>query len=140
MKERILIVDDQQDIADALARLINVLGYEAKVVYDGREAIKLAAGFAPDMALIDIGMPRLDGYEVAKEIRRQPTGANALLVAVTGWTSREAKYRAYEAGFDLHVAKPLTIDGLKELLSLVDPAAAGSRAGKIYRLQLSKGA
>src|SRR4051812_18430691 len=128
MEERILVVDDQRDIADSLTRLINVLGYEAKAIYDGREAVKLAAGFAPDLALIDIGMPGLDGYEVAKQLRRQPACAHAILVAVTGWVDHESKHRAYESGFDLHVAKPMNIDGLEDLLRLLDPAAAGSRA------------
>jgi len=140
MNERILVVDDNRDIADSLTRLINVLGYEAKAIYDGREAVKMAADFAPEMALIDIGMPGFDGYEVAKQIRRQPMGANTILVAVTGWAGREDKHRAYECGFDLHVAKPMNLDRLKEVLKLVDPAAAGSVPAKICRLQLSKGA
>jgi CheY-like chemotaxis protein len=120
--ERILIVDDNRDTADSLARLIKALGYEAKAVYDGLQAVEQASAFLPDMALIDIGMPGLDGYETVSRIRHLLGNTQTILVAVTGWSGDEDKRRAYESGFDLHVPKPMSVEALKELLALVDPA------------------
>ena len=124
MDERVLVVDDSRDTADSLARLIEAFGYEVKAVYDGQQAIEAAASFAPDMALIDIGMPGLDGYETVTRIRQQRGSTHVILVAVTGWTREEDKRRAYECGFDLHVAKPMTDEALQQLLALLDPSAA----------------
>jgi two-component system, chemotaxis family, CheB/CheR fusion protein len=123
MSERILVVDDDHDAADALVRLINTFHYEAKAVYDGSQAIEHAAVFFPDMALIDIGMPDLNGYETVARIRRQRSSEHMILVAVTGWTREEDKRRAYDCGFDLHVAKPMSVETLQELLVLLDPGA-----------------
>src|SRR5262245_26737078 len=103
MGERILIVDDDHDTADTLARLIQTFGYEAKAVYDGLQAVEQLNTFSPDMALIDIGMPQRDGYETVSRIRQQG-GTHVILVAVTGWSRDEDKRRAYDSGFDLHVA------------------------------------
>jgi CheY-like chemotaxis protein len=128
MYERILVVDDDPDTANTLARLISIFGYEARAVYEGREAVDEAARLSPEMVLIDIEMPDLDGYETARRIRRQPGGMQTILVAVTGWTRQEDKQRAYACGFDLHVAKPLNLGALMELLSLLDPTAATDRA------------
>ena len=135
MNERILVVDDQLEIADALVRLLSTLGYEAKAVYDGRQAADEAVKFLPDMAFIDLGMPGLDGYQTVAKIRAQRECAHAILVAFTGHAELEAKQRAFEAGFDLHVAKPVNIDKLMELLTLIDPQADNmSAAGRVYRL------
>jgi CheY-like chemotaxis protein len=125
MSERILVVDDERDAADSLARLIGSFGYEAKAVYDGEQAIEQAAEFLPDMALIDIGMPDLNGYETVTRIRQQRGSQHVILVAVTGWTREEDKRRAYDCGFDLHVAKPMSAEKLNELLALLDPSAGG---------------
>src|SRR4030095_13118761 len=100
MKERILIVDDQQDVADALARLVSALGYEAKSIYDGQRAIDAAAHFLPPFIFIDIGMPGVDGYEAVQRLRSRPECAHAILVALTGYTTREDRQLAYECGFD----------------------------------------
>lgn len=124
MSERILVVDDNRDAADSLAKLIQALGYEAKPVYSGEEAIRETAEFLPDMALIDIGMPGLDGYQTVEHIRQKRGDVHLILVAVTGWTRDEDKRRAYESGFDLHFPKPLSIESLKELLALLDPDIA----------------
>jgi len=121
MKEHVLVVDDNRDTADGLARLINSYGYEARAVYGGEDAIRETAAFQPDMALVDIGMPDLDGYETVKRIRQERGNVHVIIVAVTGWSRDEDKRRAYEAGFDLHVAKPMDADKLKELLALLDP-------------------
>ena len=122
MTERILIVDDNRDTADSLATLISAFGYEAKAVYDGQDAIEQAPLFLPDMALIDIGMPGLNGYETVSRIRQQRCNIHTVLVAVTGRSGDEDKRRAYESGFDLHVPKPMSVEALKELLMIVDPA------------------
>lgn len=135
MNERILVVDDQCDIADSLVRLLETLGYQAKAVYNGRDAADEALRFLPDLVFIDIRMPGLDGYQTVSRIRAHRECAHAILVALTGAASSEDKHRAYEAGFDLHVAKPMNIDKLMELLALIDPKAAKmSPAGRVYRL------
>jgi len=121
--ERILVVDDDRATADTSALLIETLGYEAKAVYSGQAAVEQIAKFQPDMCLIDIGMPERDGYDTVAQIRQQPGGTHVILVAVTGWSRDEDKRRAYEAGFDLHVTKPMRVEMLKELLSLLDPVA-----------------
>jgi two-component system, chemotaxis family, CheB/CheR fusion protein len=128
MNEHVLVVDDNRDTADGLARLINSFGYQARAAYGGEQAIEETVAFLPDMALIDIGMPDLDGYETVKRIRQQRGNVHIIIVAVTGWSRDEDKRRAYEAGFDLHVAKPMDADKLKELLALLDPDAVQSEA------------
>src|SRR5207244_7344508 len=117
--------DDDRDSADSLAKLIASLGYESKAVYRGDQALEEAAAFQPDMALIDLGMPGIDGFETVSRIRQQQGSVHVILVAVTGWSRDEDKRRAYDCGFDLHVTKPMTLDKLKEILALLDPAAAG---------------
>jgi CheY-like chemotaxis protein len=124
MDARILVVDDNRDAADALALLISTFGYKAKAVYDGEEALEQVATFSPDMALIDLGMPGLDGYETVSRIRQQRGNVHLILVAVTGYTGEEDKRRAYDCGFDLHVGKPMSVEKLQELLALLDPADA----------------
>jgi CheY-like chemotaxis protein len=123
VKERILVVDDDRATADTLALLIRTLGCEAKAAYSGAAAVDEIAVFEPDMALIDIGMPERNGYETVAAIRQQPGGTHVILVAVTGWSREEDKRRSYEAGFDLHVTKPMRVETLKELMSLLDPVA-----------------
>src|SRR5262245_50133356 len=100
MNGRILVVDDDADTADAFARLIGILGCEAKAVYNGHVAITEAVRFGPDMVLIDLGMPELDGYATAQAIRRQPGCRHAILVAVSGWVGKEHQRQATASGFD----------------------------------------
>lgn len=127
MNRRILIVDDNRDSADSLARLFRTFGFEALAVYDGHSALELASDFQPDMAFIDIGMPGLDGYDTALQLRQQRDDAQLILVALTGWARESDKHRAYDCGFDMHVAKPMSMDTLKELLTLLDPAKIDER-------------
>jgi CheY-like chemotaxis protein len=143
MKERILVVDDQREIADSLVRLLETLGYEAKAIYSGRHAVQEVASFLPDMMFIDLGMPDIDGYTTVAKIRANPECASSILVALTGCTTAEDRHKAYAAGFDIHIPKPMNIDKLMELLALIDPKGNTlSTAGRVYRLQsaLSKGA
>jgi CheY-like chemotaxis protein len=122
MQDRVLIVDDQPDAADTLAQMVNALGYEALAVYDGKEAVQLVATFHPDLVLLDIEMPGFSGYDAVARIRRQRGNAHLIVVAVTGWTRDEDKQRAYESGFDLHVAKPVKLETLQEILALLNPS------------------
>jgi CheY-like chemotaxis protein len=119
-----LVVDDSHYVADASARLIAICGYETKAVYDGREAIEQAIAFAPDMVLMDIGMPGLDGYAVAARIRREASNANVILVAVTCMDQEQEKQRAYESGFNLHVPKPVSLTTLHGLLAMLNQRSA----------------
>lgn len=121
MSERILVVDDNRDAADSLAKLIRSFGHEVRAVYGGNAALEETATFLPDMALVDIGMPDLDGYATVAELRQRRGNVHLIVVAVTAWSRDEDKRRAYEAGFDLHVAKPMKLETLKELLKLLDP-------------------
>jgi len=133
MKSRILVIDDARENADTLAKLLGILGQSARVAYGGMEGIDVAAEFLPDMAFIDIGMPGIDGYETATTIKKHPECSHTILVALTGYTQPEDKHRAYAAGFDLHVSKPMGVDTLQELLSILNPEAKASTIEKLAR-------
>jgi CheY-like chemotaxis protein len=113
---RILVADDNRDAAEALAMLLGHLGHEVRVVFDGHSALSMARTFQPDLAVLDIGMPRLDGYAVARALRDEPWAASLVLVAVTGWGDAQARKLAFESGFDEHLTKPLSPDELQQLL------------------------
>ncbi len=115
--QRILVVDDNQDAADALSMLLNVLGATASVAYSGPEALELLDSVNPDVVLLDIGMPGIDGYEVARHIRASAAHGGVLLIALTGWGQEEDRERAARAGFDHHLVKPPDIDRLRALLT-----------------------
>ena len=117
---RVLVADDNHDAAESLALLLTVCGHEARKASDGAEALQAAAAWRPDLVLLDIGMPMLDGYEVARGIRSEPWGAQMFLVAVSGWGQSEDRKRATDAGFDLHFRKPI---GLPILESILEQAA-----------------
>jgi PAS domain S-box-containing protein len=120
---RVLVVDDNKDAADSLMLLIRVLGHEAHVVYDGEAALVAAAELRPDLVLLDLGMPGLDGYETAQRLRRQPWGRTLCLAALTGWGQESDRARTHEAGFDRHLVKPT---GRAELEALLDEVGHGS--------------
>jgi CheY-like chemotaxis protein len=113
---RVLVVDDVADTANGLARLLRKQGHTVEVATDGAEACKQAHRFAPEVVLLDIGMPGMDGYEVARHLRSDDTCANMLLVALTGYGQDEDRRRALEAGFDEHLVKPIDFERLKELI------------------------
>ena len=113
---RVLVVDDNTDAAESLAMLLEVRGNEVRVAYDGLEALDKEAEFRPDVVLLDIGMPKMSGYEVAKRIRAA-RGAAVMIVAITGWGQEDDRRRAREAGFDHHFTKPVDID---RLLAVID--------------------
>jgi signal transduction histidine kinase/ActR/RegA family two-component response regulator len=125
---RVLIADDNRDAADSLAMLLEMDGYEVLRVYGGRAAVTAAETFRPDVALLDIGMPEVDGYTAAKAIRRQRGGTDTCLVAITGWGQHEDKRRALEAGFIAHMTKPVDPNLLRDLLrGVARPPSARSR-------------
>jgi PAS domain S-box-containing protein len=116
-KCRILVVDDHRDAADSLARLLRLMGHDTHTSYDGQEALQAATAVRPQVVLLDIGLPRLNGYDVARQIRQQPWGKGMILVALTGWGQQEDKRRASEAGFDHHMTKPVDVAALESLLA-----------------------
>ena len=104
---RVLIVDDNRDAAETLAALLKMMGHETSTAYDGESAMDVAASFLPEVVLLDIGLPRMSGYDVARAIRAQPWGKKILLVALTGWGQQEDREESEAAGFDLHLVKPV---------------------------------
>jgi CheY-like chemotaxis protein len=120
---RILLADDNRDALDSLATLLQCDGHEVHTAGDGAEALEVAAGCHPDVVLLDIGMPKLDGYEVARRIRAEPWGKKAVLIALTGWGQDEDRRRSREVGFDSHLVKPLDPEALSTLLARL-PAQA----------------
>ena len=113
---RILVVDDNVDSAESLATLLAMKGHEVRSVHDGAQAVEAARQYQPQLALLDIGLPTLNGYEVAKRIRQQQGGERMALVAVTGWGQEEDKRLAVEAGFDWHLTKPVDPSDIDDLL------------------------
>jgi PAS domain S-box-containing protein len=114
---RVIVADDNRDAADALAMLLELAGHEVRVAYGGRIALALAQTFRPDVALLDIGMPDLSGYEVAKELRRRPWGTAIYLIALTGWGRDDDRQQTRMAGFDRHITKPIDPHALEAALS-----------------------
>ncbi len=120
--QSILVVDDNQDSAESLAMLLRLVGHEVRTAHDGLAAVGAAEVFQPDVVLLDIGLPKLDGYEVARRIRAQ-RGDEVVLVALTGWGQQEDRQRAKDAGFDHHVTKPIEFEALKTLLRSIGERA-----------------
>jgi PAS domain S-box-containing protein len=113
---RVLVADDSVDIADTMQMLLELEGFDVEVAYDGEQALERAASFLPDVMLCDLGMPRMNGYEVARRLRAQPWGAHLTLIAQTGWGHESDRRRTREAGFDHHMVKPVDPNALCELL------------------------
>jgi PAS domain S-box-containing protein len=122
-RRRALVVDDNVDSADSLGLLLTLSGQEVRVAYDGPTALLMAEAFRPELVLLDIGMPGMDGYEVARRLRRLPGLERVVVVAVTGWGQEEDRLRSREAGFDYHLTKPADPGALHRLLA-GDAAAA----------------
>jgi signal transduction histidine kinase/ActR/RegA family two-component response regulator len=121
---RILVVDDNRDAAATLALLLELTGHDVRTAHDGLEALAAASEFRPDVVLLDIGLPKLNGYEVARRIRSQPRGQGVVLIAITGWGQEEDKRQSQEAGFDQHIVKPVDPGTLLKLLSTFEQTAA----------------
>jgi len=114
---RVLVADDNKDAAETLCELLELLGYEVKTAPDGQAAVEVAAAFQPEVVLMDIGMPRMNGYEACRRIRRLPGGDRMRIVALTGWGQAEDRRRSSDAGFDDHLVKPVDPGMLGDLLS-----------------------
>ena len=115
-KLRVLVVEDHADTAESVAVLLRLHGHEVDVAPDGPTALRIAAQNPPDVALLDIGLPGMDGFEVARRLQERP-GKKPLLVAVTGYGQEEDRRRSEQAGIDLHLLKPVDPEELKQLLA-----------------------
>jgi PAS domain S-box-containing protein len=116
LRRRILVVDDNRDATETLAKVLELGGHEVHTAHDGLEAVDVAAKLQPDAVLLDIGLPKLNGYDAARRIREQPGGKDVFLVALTGWGQPEDRRRAQDAGFDAHLVKPVDHAHLAKLL------------------------
>ena len=114
-KIRALVVDDNQDAADSLAALLEIDGFDVRTVYDGAAAVEATALASPDMIVMDLGMPGMDGYETARAIRQQAGAEHILMIALTGWGQNDARRRTVEAGFDHHLVKPVELEQIVKL-------------------------
>jgi CheY-like chemotaxis protein len=114
---RILVVDDNEDAADSLAMLLEYLGGTVRVANSGEAALEILEEYRPEVVLLDIGMPGMDGYAVARRVREQPQYAEARLIALSGWSQDEDKQRSSQSGFDYHLTKPVDLTTLESLLT-----------------------
>jgi PAS domain S-box-containing protein len=121
VRRRILVVDDNRDSAESLTILLRLAGNETHTAYDGQEALDLATKVQPDVLLLDIGLPKLNGYDVCRRIREHPWGRNVLMVALTGWGQDDDRRKSREAGFDDHLVKPVQHAALMKVLAQAQP-------------------
>ena len=113
---RVLIVDDNRDAADSVAMMLELEGHDVRTAYTGRAALELGNAFEPQVVLLDIGLPGLDGHEVCRQIRARAWGERSVLIALTGWGQTDDRRRSHAAGFDHHLVKPIDFDALSALL------------------------
>jgi CheY-like chemotaxis protein len=128
LRRRVLVVDDNKDAAESLGMLLKLLGAEVHVAYSGPEALEALTSYKPAVVLLDIGMPGMDGHEVARRIRQQPEFRDVTLIALTGWGQDEDRRRSRTAGFDYHLIKPPDVSALQTLLISLGEGA-GCRRG-----------
>jgi CheY-like chemotaxis protein/two-component sensor histidine kinase len=126
---RVLVVDDNADSAAMMAAVLELQGHEVRVACDGHQAVEAAVEFVPDVALLDIGLPGLSGYEVAQRMRTDPRTCSAHLIAVTGWGHEEDRQRALESGFDAHLTKPADPEHIIELVARSVSSTGGIQQG-----------
>jgi CheY-like chemotaxis protein len=120
---RILVVDDNRDAAESMRMLLQLLGGEVRTAYDGLEALASAERFLPQAVLLDIGLPKLDGFSAARHIRAQDWGKSMILVALSGWCREEDRQHSLSAGFNGHLAKPVEVEEIRNLIQgLLDGA------------------
>lgn len=116
-KNRILVVDDNEDSATSMAAMLEMLGHEARAAFDGIAAVETAESYRPDIVLLDIGLPKMSGLAAARKIREQSWGQAMFLIAVTGWGDEKDRRRSAEAGFNLHLVKPVDPAELENVLA-----------------------
>ncbi len=114
---RVLVVDDNVDAADMLVMLLQTFGHEVQAAYNGQTALEIAVQYEPDFVLLDIGLPDMNGYEVARRLRQQPQTKDVRLIAMTGYGQDSDRQRSQEAGFDHHLVKPVDPQKLQDLLA-----------------------
>ncbi|HET8783550.1 MAG TPA: response regulator, partial [Pyrinomonadaceae bacterium] len=115
-QRRILIVDDNKDSADSLAMLLEITGNKTYMAHDGVEAVEAIEKHRPEVVLLDIGLPKLDGHEVCRRVREQPWGKDIVVIALTGWGQEDDRRKSEEAGFNGHLVKPVDYDKLLQLI------------------------
>jgi PAS domain S-box-containing protein len=126
----VLVADDNLDSVESLGMLLGATGYQVHLAHDGREAVESATRLQPHVVLLDIGMPKLNGYDAARRIREQPWAAGALMIAVTGWGQDADRQRSLDAGFDHHLIKPVDADVLERLLQAFKTRLVATGAGR----------
>jgi CheY-like chemotaxis protein len=125
----VLVVDDNRDALETLSTVVRLLGNDVRMAGNGLEALELAQSWRPDAVLMDLGMPKLDGYDAARRIRQEPWGQDMLLIATTGWGQEEDKQRTRLAGFDHHLVKPVEPGVLQNLLADLKASQKGRPNG-----------
>lgn len=128
-KFRVLVVDDYPDAAESACMLLGLLGHDCRPATCGRDALDEASRFAPEIAILDIGLPDISGFELARELRRRLAGQPLFLAAVTGWGQPEDRIKAFAAGFNHHVLKPADLDKLTQIIDLADRERIAANAG-----------
>ncbi len=118
--QRVLLVDDNVDSTEPLSLLLQAKGHDTRVAVEGEGAISVADDFQPNCVVLDLGLPGMDGYEVARRLRKRPYGSAMVLVALTGWAGKEVRTKAAEAGFDYHLVKPVNWEELERIVTAAD--------------------
>ncbi|HUE89067.1 MAG TPA: response regulator [Vicinamibacterales bacterium] len=115
--QRVLLVDDNIDSSEPLSLLLHAKGHEIRIAVEGEAALVMADEFQPNCVVLDLGLPGMDGYEVARRLRERPYGAELILVALTGWAGKDVRTKAAEAGFDYHLVKPVNWEELEHIVT-----------------------
>jgi CheY-like chemotaxis protein len=115
--QRVLLVDDNADSSEPLSLLLQAKGHHTRIAAEGEQALETADEFLPDCVVLDLGLPGIDGYEVARRLRERPYGAKLTLVALTGWAGKDVRVKAAEAGFDYHLVKPVNLEELERIVT-----------------------
>jgi two-component system, OmpR family, response regulator len=114
---RVLLVDDSVDAAQAMSMLLETLGHDVRMAHDGVSALAVVDGFEPEVVILDIGLPGMDGFELAREMRKRPSTQQCLLLALTGYGGDADRQRAHDAGFDHHLVKPVSFEDIEAVIA-----------------------
>jgi len=131
----ILIVDDNRDATDSMAMLLAMEGYDVRVAYDGPQALEAVRTARPDVMLLDLGLPGMDGFQVAQRVRADPDNSSIVIVAVSGYGQEEHRSRSAQAGFDHHLVKPIEPAVVSELLASLQSRRHGTSSENVVRLR-----
>ena len=134
-QRRVLIVDDNRDSADSLAMLMEITNNKTYMAHDGEEAVEAIEKHRPEVVLLDIGLPKLDGHEVCRRVRKQPWGKDIVMIALTGWGQEDDRRKSEEAGFNGHLVKPVDYEKLLDLLSVLTKGQRKSLISTTSRLE-----